>query len=100
MNDKAKARIKVGIAEVKTAALALRGKPGDTEFTTQQLEEGLISALKNKNSAAGKLRSLTILAYKSSELIGTEVLAYLPVPGEFIPCGDLEELTGGRLWSL
>jgi hypothetical protein len=100
MNDKAKAQVKVAIAEVKAAALALKDKAGGIDFTTQQLEEGLTSELKKKKSPSGRLRSLTILAYKSSELVGTEVLAYLPVPGEFIPCGDLEELTGGKLWSL
>lgn len=100
MNEKAKAQIKAGIAVVKAAALALNNKSEDLDFTTQQLEDGLISELKKEKSPAGKLRSLAILAYKSSELIGTQVLAYLPVPGEFIPCGDLDELTNGRVWSL
>ncbi len=45
---------------------------------------------------ATNLRNMTIWAYKTSEYIGEEVLAYLPVPGEYIPCGDLEELTGGK----
>jgi hypothetical protein len=100
MNDTAKAQVKLAIAEVKAAALALNDKAESNDFTTQHLEEGLMSELKKKKSPAGRLRSLTILAYKSSELVGTEVLAYLPVPGEYIPCGDLEELTGGKLWSL
>ena len=53
------------------------------------------------NSAfATNLRNMTIWAYKTSEYIGEEVLAYLPVPGEYIPCGDLEELTGGKAWSI
>ncbi len=47
-----------------------------------------------------ELRDLTILGYKTSEYIGEEVLAYLPIPGENIACGDLEELTGGKAWSL
>ncbi len=49
---------------------------------------------------ATNLRNMTIWAYKTSEYIGEEVLAYLPVPGEYIPCGDLEELTGGKAWSI
>lgn len=49
---------------------------------------------------ANNLRGMTIWAYKTSEQIGEEVLAYLPVPGEYIPCGDLNELTGGKAWSL
>jgi len=49
---------------------------------------------------AHNLRGLTILAYKTSEYIGEEVLSYLPVPGEYIACGDVQELTGGKAWSL
>ncbi|WP_276389182.1 gluconate 2-dehydrogenase subunit 3 family protein [Eudoraea chungangensis] len=51
-------------------------------------------------SFASNLRNITIWAYKTSEYIGEEVLAYLPVPGEYVPCGDLEELTGGKAWSI
>lgn len=49
---------------------------------------------------ANNLRGLTIMAYKTSEYVGENVLAYLPVPGEQIGCGDLQELTGGKAWSL
>ena len=49
---------------------------------------------------ANNLRGLTIWGYKASEYVGEEVLAYLPVPGEYIPCGDMQELTEGKAWSL
>jgi hypothetical protein len=49
---------------------------------------------------AQNLRGSVIWAYKTSEYIGEEVLAYLPLPGGYVPCGDLNELTGGRAWSL
>jgi len=49
---------------------------------------------------AGNVRSMATWAYKSSEYIGEEVLAYLPLPGEYIACGDVNELTGGKAWSL
>ncbi|WP_209400833.1 gluconate 2-dehydrogenase subunit 3 family protein [Pseudozobellia sp. WGM2] len=49
---------------------------------------------------ANNLRGLTILGYKSSEYVGEEVLAYLPIPGEYIACADPQELTGGKAWSL
>jgi SpoVK/Ycf46/Vps4 family AAA+-type ATPase len=49
---------------------------------------------------ANNLRGLVIWGYKSSEYVGEEVLAYLPVPGEYIGCGDLQELTGGKAWSI
>lgn len=48
---------------------------------------------------AYQLRSMTISAYKGSEYVGENVLAYLPVPGEYIACDDLQTLTGGRAWS-
>ncbi len=49
---------------------------------------------------AGNVRGMATWAYKSSEYVGEEVLAYLPVPGEYIDCGDVDELTQGRAWSL
>lgn len=49
---------------------------------------------------AETIRGLTIWGYKTSEYVGEEVLAYQSIPGEYIACGDLEELTGGKTWSL
>ncbi len=49
---------------------------------------------------ATNLRGGVIWAYKNSEYVGEKVLAYLPVPGGYIPCGDLDELTGGKAWSI
>ena len=51
-------------------------------------------------SFANELRSLATWAYKSSEYVGEEVLAYLPIPAEYLPCEDLQELTQGKAWSL
>lgn len=52
------------------------------------------------SSFATELRGLATWAYKSSEFVGEEVLAYLPIPGEYLPCEDLQSLTQGRAWSL
>nr|WP_299382484.1 gluconate 2-dehydrogenase subunit 3 family protein [Allomuricauda sp.] len=49
---------------------------------------------------ANMMRGSAIWAYKTSEYVGEEVLAYLPIPGEYIGCGDVETLTQGRAWSL
>ena len=49
---------------------------------------------------ASNLRDMTIWGYKASEYVGENVLVYLPVPGEYIACGDLNDLTGGKAWSL
>ncbi len=67
------------------------------------LKEGNSSELDDKTALFGfanSLRGLTIWGYKTSEYVGEEVLAYLPIPGEYKGCGDLEELTGGKAWSL
>lgn len=46
------------------------------------------------------LKSLMIRAYRGSEYVGEQILAYDPVPGRQIGCIDLQEATGGRIWSL
>ena len=48
---------------------------------------------------ATNLRGITIWGYKTSEYVGEQVLSYLPVPGSYVACGDLDELTGGKVWS-
>ena len=45
------------------------------------------------------LKSMVLWGYLSSEQIGTEVLVYDPVPGEYDGDYPLSE-TGGRSWSL
>ncbi|MCP4977629.1 MAG: gluconate 2-dehydrogenase subunit 3 family protein [Maribacter sp.] len=67
------------------------------------LEEGTAAKLDDKVAQytfAKNLRGLTVLGYKTSEFVGKQVLEYLPVPGEYVPCGKTEELTGGKAWSL
>lgn len=46
------------------------------------------------------LRGRAVWAYKTSEEIGKNVLAYDPIPGEQKGCVSLEEVTGGKAWSL
>ena len=48
------------------------------------------------------LKSSIIGAYFNTPEVAMEsgLLEYLPVPGEYIPCGDLQELTGGRAWAI
>lgn len=63
-------------------------------------EPAQLDDLVSQFAFANDLRRMTIWGYKSSEYIGEEVLAYLPVPGEYIGCGDLQELTNGKAWSI
>jgi hypothetical protein len=70
---------------------------------TEAIEEGQEASLDDtiaRFAFANNLRGSTIWAYKTSEYIAEEVLAYLPVPGPYISCGDVQELTGGKDWSL
>lgn len=47
-----------------------------------------------------KIRDQTVWAFKTSEEIGKNVLAYDPIPGKQKGCVSLEEATGGKAWSL
>ena len=46
------------------------------------------------------LRSSSMWAYKNSQKVGENVLAYDPVPGEQKGCVSLDDVTGGKAWSL
>ena len=46
------------------------------------------------------LRAKAVWAYKNSEQIGENVLAYNPIPGYYANCVDLDETTDGKAWSL
>ncbi|MBP2834019.1 gluconate 2-dehydrogenase subunit 3 family protein [Aquimarina sp. U1-2] len=46
------------------------------------------------------VRDLSIWGFKTSKEIGENVLAYAPVPGEQIGCDSVQNLTGGKAWSL
>ena len=47
-----------------------------------------------------EIRGRVVWAFKNTEFIGEEVLAYRPVPGKQIGCMDLQEATEGKAWSL
>lgn len=46
------------------------------------------------------VRDMAIWAWKNSEEVGENVMWYDPVPGEYIPCGPVSELGGGKAMSL
>ncbi len=47
-----------------------------------------------------KLRDMTIMSFKINEYVAKNLLAYSPIPGDYKGCVDLQETTGGKLWSL
>ena len=65
----------------------------------QEREANPDSEEMTKSEFLNNLKWMTINAFKTSQEIGENVLAYDPVPGAYI-CGDLQELTGGKSWSL
>ena len=51
-------------------------------------------------NALTELRNSSLWAFKTSEEIGENVLAYDPYPGVNDPCITVDEATGGKAWSL
>ncbi|MFV8226048.1 gluconate 2-dehydrogenase subunit 3 family protein [Christiangramia aquimixticola] len=46
------------------------------------------------------VRQMGIWAWKTSEQVGENVLWYDPIPGQYIPCGPVDELGNGKAMSL
>ena len=63
------------------------------ETVSEDLNKMTVSQLLNA------IKGQTIYAYRISETVGETILAYDPIPGASY-CGDLNELTGGKAWSL
>ncbi|WP_378172323.1 gluconate 2-dehydrogenase subunit 3 family protein [Aquimarina sp. SS2-1] len=51
-------------------------------------------------SYLSSVRSLSIFGFKTSKDIAENVLNYLPVPGEYVGCDSVQNLTGGKGWAL
>ncbi|MFD2561300.1 gluconate 2-dehydrogenase subunit 3 family protein [Aquimarina rubra] len=51
-------------------------------------------------SYLSSVRSLSIFGFKTSKDIAENVLNYLPVPGEYVGCDSVQNLTGGKDWAL
>jgi hypothetical protein len=106
-NADAKARVRSGFDAFTSAILSISGAESVAKVTEAQLEQAFTALYGERTDAiaseaysfAGQFRGMVIDAYKSSEYVGENVLAYLPVPGEYIACDDLDTLTGGVAWA-
>lgn len=67
-------------------------KETQISFNINEIDKVVFNSLKT-------IRDASVWAYKTSEEIGENILAYDPVPGKYY-CGDLDELTNGKAWSL
>ncbi|MCL5245349.1 gluconate 2-dehydrogenase subunit 3 family protein [Cellulophaga sp. 20_2_10] len=88
---------------IAQSALAKSNKKEVAELTQKDVEpvvREFLEAKGKENAFVKKIRELTIWGYKCNEYVGEKVLAYLPIPGEFIACDSVEELTGGKAWSI
>jgi len=108
-NDK-KIEFAEGFSTFKGEALKSSGKESFSQLTKENLDNQLAKYLKSskaiakENSNASEfaylLRDLTVEAFKINEYIGENVLAYVPVPGDYKGCVDLMGATEGKAWSL
>ena len=66
-----------------------------------QLNKILISEGNNDKItiAIKDIRKLTVGAYKINEFVGEKLMAYNPVPGQQKGCVDLNQASGGIVWS-
>ena len=89
----------------------LKKRPKDVEKAHNKAIESYFMTVEQNGSAvldneiaqysfAHSIRDISVWAYKNSKYVGEEVLAYLPIPGEYVPCESAETLTQGRAWSL
>lgn len=69
-------------------------KANDEEIKGYNEDEKLVSEF------VTQIRSMSVWGFRTSEYIGENVMAYDPIPGVNIGCGSLDELTGGKAWSL
>ena len=116
MDDEDQEKIKKGFNNIISA---LKTNPEDSiDKVTQEdykalldkymLVKGEIDQEKEANPEAleltkseflNTLKWMTINSYVTTEQIGENVLVYDPVPSQYY-CGDLQELTGGKSYSL
>ncbi|TYA74776.1 gluconate 2-dehydrogenase subunit 3 family protein [Seonamhaeicola marinus] len=95
----------------------IKGKPAEfqiKDLKTEDYDALLASYLKTKPEdrkdyntnqklifkGLNGLRSRAVWAFKNSEVVGEEILAYNPVPGNQKGCMDVNEATKGKGWSL
>ncbi|WP_276168167.1 gluconate 2-dehydrogenase subunit 3 family protein [Zobellia alginiliquefaciens] len=104
MTPKQRDQFKATLNQLASNALASSKKENIHDLTAADLAPEIRKALTDKMAKGvpfvKRLRDLTIWGYKCTEYVGEEVLAYDSIPGQYIPCGDLDELTGGKAWSI
>ncbi len=90
------------LAYLQDQDLQFKSEAPETTMSGEDVpqEEMVDTAEATAKSAYFSLKSAIIGMYFQTEEVATTMLAYDPVPGEYIPCGDLQELTGGKAWAI
>ena len=90
----------VGLAKGYNEDLSKLTEENYMDLLDKNMKVGDEEGTDNPNSEfLNQVKYQSIWAYRNSELVGETILAYDPVPGAAY-CGDLQELTGGKAWSL
>ena len=100
MDDKKQALITEGLVAVDASSQSANNKKF-VDATPEQ-QTAIIQKLANeatKDSFFAKIKELTLTGYFTSEVVGKNVLNYLPIPGEYKACIDIEEV-GNVNWTI
>ena len=65
----------------------------------EEREANLEAEIMTTSEFLGQVKWMTISAYRNSEQVGENILVYDPIPAQYY-CGDLQELTVGKSYSL
>ena len=72
----------------------------ETQDAQEQESEVKIDADAGAYAYLTGIRGMAIWAWKNSEEVGENVMWYDPIPGEYIPCGSVDDLGQGKAMSL
>ena len=97
--------------DLETVLASSLKKSKEEQEAIQERFGEYVEAIKNNTEATisdddlvfvflSNLRGITIWGYKTSEMVGENVLAYAPVPGQQKGCISVAEATGGKAWAL
>ncbi len=113
LDEQKQKEYKSGIEAIMDALQVSEKKPASTLKTadydtllatylkaSKEEQEKFSDKEQNVLNALYGLRGTSVWAYRTSQKIGEEVLAYDPIPGVQLGCISVEEATGGKRWSL
>ena len=72
----------------------------ETQDAQQQDPEVELDTDAGAYAYLASVRGVAIWAWKNTEEIGENVMWYDPIPGQYIPCGPIDELGNGKAMSL